>query len=143
MTIERFLGWFYAQPFLRFGRFFIVDSGNNDFVATTAIVDATHPYGLELTLPYLSPLLVREKLVIGANFASTGLYSSLRHEVSENNEKLREKYCKESSPYLALIEKTVRKSQETDLKALRYCFLRAWFADGKKSRRLQRVKVVK
>ncbi|RHN49480.1 hypothetical protein MtrunA17_Chr7g0274981 [Medicago truncatula] len=31
--------------------------------------------GLELTLPYLSPLLVREKLVIGANFASTGLYS--------------------------------------------------------------------
>ena len=31
--------------------------------------------GLELTLPYLSPLLVGEKLVIGANFASTGLYS--------------------------------------------------------------------
>lgn len=29
--------------------------------------------GLEPTLPYLSPLLVGEKLLIGANFASAGI----------------------------------------------------------------------
>lgn len=29
--------------------------------------------GLEPTLPYLSPLLVGEKLLVGANFASAGI----------------------------------------------------------------------
>lgn len=29
--------------------------------------------GLEPTLPYLSPLLIGEKLLIGANFASAGI----------------------------------------------------------------------
>ncbi|KAJ1414658.1 SGNH hydrolase superfamily [Sesbania bispinosa] len=77
----------------------LVDSGNNDYLATTARADAP-PYGidfpthrptgrfsnglnipdiislelgLEPTLPYLSPLLVGEKLLIGANFASAGI----------------------------------------------------------------------
>ncbi|OIW21368.1 hypothetical protein TanjilG_02477 [Lupinus angustifolius] len=77
----------------------LVDSGNNDFLATTARADAP-PYGidypthrptgrfsnglnipdlislelgLEPTLPYLSPLLVGEKLLVGANFASAGI----------------------------------------------------------------------
>ncbi|XP_027351604.1 GDSL esterase/lipase At5g33370-like isoform X3 [Abrus precatorius] len=77
----------------------LVDSGNNDFLATTARADAP-PYGidfpthrptgrfsnglnipdiismrlgLEPTLPYLSPLLIGEKLLIGANFASAGI----------------------------------------------------------------------
>ncbi|RYR52703.1 hypothetical protein Ahy_A06g027595 [Arachis hypogaea] len=89
-----------AQPraFFVFGDS-LVDSGNNDFLATTARADAP-PYGidypthrptgrfsnglnipdlislelgLEPTLPYLSPLLVGEKLLIGANFASAGI----------------------------------------------------------------------
>ncbi|KAF7805247.1 GDSL esterase/lipase [Senna tora] len=65
----------------------LVDSGNNDFLATTARADAP-PYGidypthrptgreqlgLEPTLPYLSPLLVGKKLLVGANFASAGI----------------------------------------------------------------------
>ncbi|XP_061342632.1 GDSL esterase/lipase At5g33370-like isoform X2 [Gastrolobium bilobum] len=77
----------------------LVDSGNNDFLATTARAD-NPPYGidfpthkptgrfsnglnipdliseqlgLEPTLPYLSPLLVGEKLLVGANFASAGI----------------------------------------------------------------------
>ncbi|XP_061366368.1 GDSL esterase/lipase At5g33370-like [Gastrolobium bilobum] len=77
----------------------LVDSGNNDFLATTARAD-NPPYGIDLpshrptgrfsnglnipdlislelglepTLPYLSPLLVGEKLLIGANFASAGI----------------------------------------------------------------------
>ncbi|KAK7344124.1 hypothetical protein VNO77_13424 [Canavalia gladiata] len=77
----------------------LVDSGNNDFLATTARADAP-PYGidfpthrptgrfsnglnipdiiseqlgLEPTMPYLSPLLVGEKLLVGANFASAGI----------------------------------------------------------------------
>ncbi|KAL2345849.1 hypothetical protein Fmac_007134 [Flemingia macrophylla] len=77
----------------------LVDSGNNDFLATTARADSP-PYGidypthrptgrfsnglniadiislelgLEPTLPYLSPLLVGEKLLVGANFASAGI----------------------------------------------------------------------
>ncbi|XP_027936320.1 GDSL esterase/lipase At5g33370-like [Vigna unguiculata] len=77
----------------------LVDSGNNDFLATTARADAP-PYGidfpthrptgrfsnglnipdiiseqlgLEPTLPYLSPLLMGEKLLVGANFASAGI----------------------------------------------------------------------
>ncbi|WJX85642.1 hypothetical protein P8452_68061 [Trifolium repens] len=78
----------------------LVDSGNNDFLATTARAD-NYPYGidyppshratgrfsngynipdlislelgLEPTLPILSPLLVGEKLLIGANFASAGI----------------------------------------------------------------------
>ncbi|BAT94916.1 hypothetical protein LR48_Vigan845s004300 [Vigna angularis] len=77
----------------------LVDSGNNDFLATTARADAP-PYGidfpthrptgrfsnglnipdiiseqlgLEPTLPYLSPLLIGEKLLVGANFASAGI----------------------------------------------------------------------
>lgn len=29
--------------------------------------------GLEPTLPYLSPLLIGEKLLVGANFASAGI----------------------------------------------------------------------
>ncbi|KAE9619066.1 putative triacylglycerol lipase [Lupinus albus] len=77
----------------------LVDSGNNDFLATSARAD-TPPYGidfpthrptgrfsnglnipdlisqqlgLEPTLPYLSPLLQGEKLLVGANFASAGI----------------------------------------------------------------------
>ncbi|XP_027366715.1 GDSL esterase/lipase At5g33370-like isoform X2 [Abrus precatorius] len=77
----------------------LVDSGNNDFLATTARADAP-PYGidfpthkptgrfsnglnipdliseqlgLEPTMPYLSPLLIGEKLLVGANFASAGI----------------------------------------------------------------------
>lgn len=95
------LGSVSAQPtraFFIFGDS-LVDSGNNDFLATTARADAP-PYGidypthrptgrfsnglnipdiislelgLEPTLPYLSPLLVGEKLLIGANFASAGI----------------------------------------------------------------------
>ncbi|XP_019428458.1 PREDICTED: GDSL esterase/lipase At5g33370-like isoform X2 [Lupinus angustifolius] len=77
----------------------LVDSGNNHFLATSARADAP-PYGidfpthqptgrfsnglnipdlisehlgLEPTLPYLSPLLLGEKLLVGANFASAGI----------------------------------------------------------------------
>ncbi|KAF7817775.1 GDSL esterase/lipase [Senna tora] len=77
----------------------LVDSGNNDFLATTARADAP-PYGIDFptrkptgrfsnglnipdliseqlgldpTLPYLSPLLTGDKLLVGANFASAGI----------------------------------------------------------------------
>ncbi|KAA8534666.1 hypothetical protein F0562_032183 [Nyssa sinensis] len=77
----------------------LVDSGNNDFLVTTARADAP-PYGIdyptrlptgrfsnglnipdilsermgtEPTMPYLSPLLKGEKLLVGANFASAGI----------------------------------------------------------------------
>ncbi|XP_071708136.1 GDSL esterase/lipase At5g33370-like [Rutidosis leptorrhynchoides] len=77
----------------------LVDSGNNNFLATTARADA-YPYGIdhpshqatgrfsngynipdlislrigsEPTLPYLNPQLNGQKLLIGANFASAGI----------------------------------------------------------------------
>ncbi|KAI3721701.1 hypothetical protein L2E82_32719 [Cichorium intybus] len=77
----------------------LVDSGNNNYLATTARADAP-PYGIdhpthrptgrfsngynipdlismrmgsEPTLPYLSPELNGKKLLIGANFASAGI----------------------------------------------------------------------
>ncbi|KAI5423961.1 GDSL esterase/lipase At5g33370 [Lathyrus oleraceus] len=101
LTITTFVASVSAQQpraFFVFGDS-LVDSGNNDFLATTARADA-YPYGidypthrptgrfsnglnipdlislelgLEPTLPYLSPLLVGEKLLIGANFASAGI----------------------------------------------------------------------
>lgn len=91
----------HAQPtraFFVFGDS-IADNGNNHFLLTTARAD-TPPYGidfpthkptgrfsnglnipdiiserlgLEPTLPYLSPLLIGEKLLVGANFASAGI----------------------------------------------------------------------
>ncbi|KMT13886.1 hypothetical protein BVRB_4g077280 [Beta vulgaris subsp. vulgaris] len=77
----------------------LVDSGNNNFLATTARADSP-PYGIdypthiatgrfsnglnipdiisetigsEPTLPYLSPELTGQKLLVGANFASAGI----------------------------------------------------------------------
>ncbi|KAL8247481.1 hypothetical protein R6Q59_008697 [Mikania micrantha] len=77
----------------------LVDSGNNNYLATTARADAP-PYGIdhpshratgrfsngfnipdlisqrigsEPTLPYLSPELAGQKLLVGANFASAGI----------------------------------------------------------------------
>ncbi|KAJ0550609.1 putative triacylglycerol lipase [Helianthus annuus] len=77
----------------------LVDSGNNNYLATTARADAP-PYGIdhpshratgrfsngynipdlisqrigsEPTLPYLSPELNGQKLLVGANFASAGI----------------------------------------------------------------------
>ncbi|XP_071734692.1 GDSL esterase/lipase At5g33370-like [Rutidosis leptorrhynchoides] len=77
----------------------LVDSGNNNFLATTARADA-YPYGIdhpshratgrfsngynipdlisqrigsEPTMPYLNPQLNGRKLLIGANFASAGI----------------------------------------------------------------------
>ncbi|KAJ6697324.1 hypothetical protein OIU85_003673 [Salix viminalis] len=77
----------------------LVDNGNNNYLATTARADAP-PYGIdypthratgrfsngfnipdlisqaigsEPTLPYLSPQLSGEKLLVGANFASAGI----------------------------------------------------------------------
>ncbi|KAL2325297.1 hypothetical protein Fmac_024355 [Flemingia macrophylla] len=100
-TLFMSLSFAFAQParaFFVFGDS-LVDSGNNDFLATTARADAP-PYGidfpshrptgrfsnglnipdiiseqlgLEPTLPYLSPLLVGERLLVGANFASAGI----------------------------------------------------------------------
>ncbi|KAK1365106.1 GDSL esterase/lipase [Heracleum sosnowskyi] len=87
-----------ARAFFVFGDS-LVDSGNNNYLATTARADSP-PYGIdyptgqptgrfsnglnipdliseeigsELTLPYLSPELNGEKLLIGANFASAGI----------------------------------------------------------------------
>ncbi|XP_045809061.1 GDSL esterase/lipase At5g33370-like isoform X3 [Trifolium pratense] len=90
-----------AQPtraFFVFGDS-IADNGNNHFLATTARAD-NPPYGidfpshkatgrfsnglnipdliserlgLEAPLPYLNPLLIGEKLLVGANFASAGI----------------------------------------------------------------------
>ncbi|XP_057443335.1 GDSL esterase/lipase At5g33370-like [Lotus japonicus] len=77
----------------------LVDSGNNNYLATTARADAP-PYGIdypthrptgrfsngfnipdlisqklgaESALPYLSPSLTGDKLLVGANFASAGI----------------------------------------------------------------------
>ncbi|KAK9062805.1 hypothetical protein SSX86_019995 [Deinandra increscens subsp. villosa] len=87
-----------ARAFFVFGDS-LVDNGNNNFLATTARADA-YPYGVdypthrptgrfsngynipdlisqaigeEATLPYLSPALRGEKLLVGANFASAGV----------------------------------------------------------------------
>ncbi|CAK8574957.1 unnamed protein product [Lathyrus sativus] len=87
-----------ARAFFVFGDS-LVDNGNNNFLATTARAD-TYPYGIdsethrasgrfsnglnmpdlisekigsEPTLPYLSPELDGERLLIGANFASAGI----------------------------------------------------------------------
>ncbi|KAH7662770.1 GDSL lipase/esterase protein [Dioscorea alata] len=87
-----------ARAFFVFGDS-LVDSGNNNFLATTARADSP-PYGIdyptrratgrfsnglnipdiiseylgaEPTLPYLSPELHGERLLVGANFASAGI----------------------------------------------------------------------
>ncbi|KAM0932289.1 putative triacylglycerol lipase [Dioscorea sansibarensis] len=87
-----------ARAFFVFGDS-LVDSGNNNFLATTARADAP-PYGIDFptrrptgrfsnglnipdiiseylgaepTLPYLSPELHGERLLVGANFASAGI----------------------------------------------------------------------
>ncbi|CAK9162292.1 unnamed protein product [Ilex paraguariensis] len=87
-----------ARAFFVFGDS-LVDNGNNDYLATTARADSP-PYGIdypthqptgrfsnglnipdiiseqmgaEPTLPYLSPMLTGERLLVGANFASAGI----------------------------------------------------------------------
>ncbi|QCE06840.1 GDSL esterase/lipase At4g28780 [Vigna unguiculata] len=87
-----------ARTFLVFGDS-LVDSGNNNYLPTTARADSP-PYGIdypthrptgrfsngfnlpdlisqhigsEPTLPYLSPQLTGQRLLIGANFASAGI----------------------------------------------------------------------
>ncbi|XP_062144507.1 GDSL esterase/lipase LTL1-like [Alnus glutinosa] len=87
-----------ARAFIVFGDS-LVDNGNNDYLATTARADS-YPYGIdypthrptgrfsnglnipdiiseqigsEPTLPYLSPELNGERLLVGANFASAGI----------------------------------------------------------------------
>ncbi|KAK2432855.1 hypothetical protein P8452_30271 [Trifolium repens] len=87
-----------ARAFFVFGDS-LVDNGNNNYLATTARAD-TYPYGIdsqshrasgrfsnglnmpdiisekigsEPTLPYLSPELDGERLLVGANFASAGI----------------------------------------------------------------------
>ncbi|CAD5168138.1 unnamed protein product [Musa acuminata subsp. malaccensis] len=87
-----------ARAFFVFGDS-LVDNGNNNFLATTARADSP-PYGIdtpsqqptgrfsnglnipdilsehlgaEPTLPYLSPDLQGERLLVGANFASAGI----------------------------------------------------------------------
>lgn len=87
-----------ARAFFVFGDS-LVDNGNNNFLATTARAD-NRPYGIdyptgrptgrfsnglnipdliseaigsEPTLPYLSPMLTGQKLLVGANFASAGV----------------------------------------------------------------------
>nr|ARA95694.1 GDSL_lipase/esterase 1 [Nepenthes ampullaria] len=87
-----------ARAFFVFGDS-LVDSGNNNYLATTARADAP-PYGIdypthtatgrfsngfnipdiisqqigsEPTLPYLSPELTGQRLLVGANFASAGI----------------------------------------------------------------------
>ncbi|MBA0577558.1 hypothetical protein Goshw_011168 [Gossypium schwendimanii] len=87
-----------ARAFFVFGDS-LVDNGNNNFLATTARADSP-PYGIdtpsrratgrfsngknipdfisdalgsEPTLPYLSPELKGDRLLVGANFASAGI----------------------------------------------------------------------
>ncbi|GAY56662.1 hypothetical protein CUMW_173600 [Citrus unshiu] len=87
-----------ARAFFVFGDS-LVDNGNNDYLATTARADS-YPYGIdypthrptgrfsnglnipdliseqigmESTLPYLSPELTGQRLLVGANFASAGI----------------------------------------------------------------------
>ncbi|GAU16468.1 hypothetical protein TSUD_167000 [Trifolium subterraneum] len=60
----------------------LVDNGNNNYLFTTARADSP-PYGIdyptrqklgaESTLPYLSPELTGQNLLIGANFGSAGI----------------------------------------------------------------------
>ncbi|KAL4574693.1 hypothetical protein LXL04_021529 [Taraxacum kok-saghyz] len=88
----------HARAFFVFGDS-LVDNGNNNYLTTTARADNT-PYGIdyptkrptgrfsnglnipdliseaigsESTLPYLSPMLTGQKLLVGANFASAGV----------------------------------------------------------------------
>ncbi|KAL6346205.1 hypothetical protein AAG906_027955 [Vitis piasezkii] len=88
----------HARAFFVFGDS-LVDSGNNDYLVTTARADSP-PYGIDYpthrptgrfsnglnipdiiseqigeqpTLPYLSPELTGERLLVGANFASAGI----------------------------------------------------------------------
>ncbi|KAF5482536.1 hypothetical protein F2P56_003094 [Juglans regia] len=87
-----------ARAFFVFGDS-LVDNGNNNYLATTARADSP-PYGIdypthrptgrfsnglnlpdiiseqigsEPTLPYLSPQLTGQRLLVGANFASAGI----------------------------------------------------------------------
>ncbi|KAM7526660.1 hypothetical protein LguiA_016562 [Lonicera macranthoides] len=87
-----------ARAFFVFGDS-LVDNGNNNYLVTSARADAP-PYGIdypthrptgrfsnglnipdlisqhlgsEATLPYLSPELTGQKLLVGANFASAGI----------------------------------------------------------------------
>ncbi|KAD6795773.1 hypothetical protein E3N88_06669 [Mikania micrantha] len=87
-----------ARAFFVFGDS-LVDNGNNNYLTTTARADNV-PYGVdyptrrptgrfsngynipdlisqaigsEATLPYLSPMLTGQKLLVGANFASAGV----------------------------------------------------------------------
>ncbi|PRQ41642.1 putative triacylglycerol lipase [Rosa chinensis] len=87
-----------ARAFFVFGDS-LVDNGNNDYLVTTARADS-YPYGIdypthiptgrfsnglnipdlisesigsEPTLPYLSPHLTGQNLLVGANFASAGI----------------------------------------------------------------------
>ncbi|KAK3197875.1 hypothetical protein Dsin_021290 [Dipteronia sinensis] len=87
-----------ARAFFVFGDS-LVDNGNNNYLATTARADSP-PYGIDLpshrptgrfsngrnipdfiseqlgaesTLPYLSPELTGQRLLVGANFASAGI----------------------------------------------------------------------
>ncbi|KAM7526664.1 hypothetical protein LguiA_016566 [Lonicera macranthoides] len=82
-----------ARAFFVFGDS-LVDNGNNNYLITSARADSP-PYGIDYptrratgrfsnglnipdiislpTLPYLSPLLNGERLLVGANFASAGI----------------------------------------------------------------------
>ncbi|PNY06764.1 GDSL esterase/lipase [Trifolium pratense] len=75
-----------ARAFFVFGDS-LVDNGNNNYLATTARADSP-PYGIDFPtreptgrqeigtepiLPYLSPNLKGDKLLVGANFASAGV----------------------------------------------------------------------
>ncbi|KAK8633986.1 hypothetical protein V6N13_014815 [Hibiscus sabdariffa] len=74
-----------ARAFFVFGDS-LVDNGNNNFLVTTARADSP-PYGIDTpsrrptgealgsvpTLPYLSPELKGDRLLVGANFASAGI----------------------------------------------------------------------
>ncbi|POO02950.1 SGNH hydrolase-type esterase domain containing protein [Trema orientale] len=98
ITISSFGHQAEARAFFVFGDS-LVDNGNNNYLATTARADAP-PYGIdypthrptgrfsnglnipdliseqigsEPTLPYLSPELNGERLLVGANFASAGI----------------------------------------------------------------------
>ncbi|PON45983.1 SGNH hydrolase-type esterase domain containing protein [Parasponia andersonii] len=98
MALGAFSSQAEARAFFVFGDS-LVDNGNNNYLATTARADAP-PYGVdypshrptgrfsngynipdfisqkigsEPTLPYLSPELTGQKLLVGANFASAGI----------------------------------------------------------------------
>ncbi|KAL0912606.1 hypothetical protein M5K25_018589 [Dendrobium thyrsiflorum] len=98
LVLSEFVQQSEARAFFVFGDS-LVDSGNNNYLATTARADSP-PYGIdypthrptgrfsnglnipdiiserigeEPTLPYLSPELQGERLFVGANFASAGI----------------------------------------------------------------------